>query len=47
MNNKQILEFIQYYEKITKWMMQVLPSKADLVINVNKNQEIKKLYLKE
>ena len=47
MDKKQILEFIQHYEKITKWMMQVLPSKANLTINVDKNQKIKKILFKK
>ena len=47
MDKKQILEFIQHYEKITKWMMKVLPSKANIIINVNKNQKIKKVLLKK
>jgi len=47
MKKRQIYEFIQYYEKITKWMMQVLPSKANLTINVDKNQKINKIYLKK
>jgi len=47
MNKKQILKFIQHYEKITKWMMKVLPSKANLTINVDKNQKIKKILFKK
>lgn len=47
MNKNQIFEFIQYYEKITKWMMQVLPSKANITINVDKNQKIKKILFKK
>ena len=47
MGKKQILEFIQHYEKITKWMMKVLPSKANLTINVDKNQKIKKILFKK
>jgi len=47
MDKNQIFEFIQHYEKITKWMMQVLPSKANLTINVDKNQKIKKILFKK
>ena len=47
MDRKQILEFILHYEKITKWMMKVLPSKANLTINVDKNQKIKKILFKK
>jgi hypothetical protein len=43
MNKKEITEFIQHYEKITKWMMKVLPIKADLTAYINTNQNIKKI----
>ena len=47
MDKKQIFEFIQHYEKITKWMMQVLPFKANITISVDKKQKIKKISLKK
>jgi len=47
MDKKQIFEFVQHYEKITKWMMQVLPSKANITISVDKKQKIKKISLKK
>ena len=43
MNKKDILQFIQHYEKITKWMMKTMPSQSDLCISVNKKQKIIKL----
>ena len=43
MNTKNISEFIKHYEKLTKWMMKVLPTKADLTVFVDKNQKIKKI----
>jgi len=39
----EMKEFIKYYEKITKWMMKLMPKKSNLVIFVNKNQKIKKI----
>ena len=45
MNKKDITEFIQHYEKITKWMMKVLPDKADVTVYVNNNQKIKKISI--
>ena len=32
MGKKEIAEFIEHYEKITKWMLKVLPIKADLTV---------------
>ena len=43
MSKDDIKIFIQYYEKITKWMMKVMPKKANLTIFVDINQKIKKL----
>ena len=40
MDKKEIAEFIQHYEKITKWMLKVLPIKADLTAYINTNQNI-------
>ena len=45
MDKKEIAEFIQHYEKITKWMMKVLPIKADLTAYINTNQNIKKISI--
>ena len=46
MNKKQVTEFIQYYEKITKWMIKKMPSISDLTIYVDGNQKIKKIKWK-
>ena len=45
MNKKQLDKFIQHYEKITKWMMKTMPAEADMLIKVNKNQMIKKIFM--
>lgn len=46
MDKKEILEFISYYEKITKWMMKKMPYMAELTIEVDTNQKIKKIKIK-
>ena len=43
MNKKELEYFISHYEKITKFMIRVLPKKADIVIKIDKNQRIKNL----
>ena len=45
MNKKGITEFIYHYEKITKWMMKVLPAKANVCVKIDKNQKIVKLKI--
>ena len=40
MSINEIKFFIQHFEKITKWMIKDLNKKANLVINVNKDQKI-------
>ena len=42
-NKKQLNDFIQHYEKITKWMIKTMPAEADMVIKINQNQMIKKI----
>ena len=43
MSYKEIENFIQYYEKITKWMFKETPKLADIVLYINKDQKISKL----
>tara|TARA_Y100000590_G_C15604064_1_gene971248 strand:+ start:71 stop:937 length:867 start_codon:yes stop_codon:yes gene_type:complete len=45
MNKYEIKNFIQHYEKITKWMMKTMPKFADINLNVDKNQKIKKISI--
>ena len=45
MEKIEIAEFIQHYEKITKWMMKVLPIKADLTVYIDTNQNITKISI--
>ena len=40
MSKKEVLKFVQYYEKITKWMLKKMPKNADLVLYINKKQQI-------
>ena len=40
MSEEDINNFILFYEKITKWMMKKTPSKASLIIKINKKQKI-------
>ena len=46
MNKVKLQEFIQHYEKLTKWMMLTMPNQADILINIDSNQKIKKLFFK-
>ena len=45
MNKNEIKNFILYYEKLTKWMIRILPQEANLTIFVDKNQRIKKISI--
>ncbi len=45
MNKNEIRNFIIYYEKLTKWMIKILPHKANLNILVDRNQRIKKISI--
>ncbi len=46
MNKAELKEFIQHYEKLTKWMMLTMPNQADILIKIDSNQKIKKLLFK-
>jgi len=43
MSKKEIANFIQHYEKITKWMTKKMPKKAKLILYINKEQKIMRL----
>ena len=45
MNRYQLKKFIEHYEKITKWMIKTMPSKANILIKVDINQKIKKINI--
>ena len=43
MNNKQIENFVMFYERITKHMLRTLPKKADAVISIDKRHKLKSM----
>ncbi len=43
MNNEQIKNFIMYYERITKHMLKILPTKSDIVISIDKSHRLKSI----
>ena len=43
MNDKQIKNFVMYYERITKHMLKTLPKKADTVISIDKKHRLKSI----
>ena len=43
MNDKQIENFVMYYERITKHMLKTLPKKADTVISIDKKHRLKSI----
>ena len=45
MDVQEIREFLQYYEKITKWMLKESKNNSDFLIFVNKNQKIYKTII--
>ena len=46
MNKTDLHKFIQHYEKLTKWMMKTMPAKVDMLIKIDNNQKIKKVFFK-
>ena len=43
MTDKQISNFIMYYERLTKHMLKVLPTTADAVISIDEKHRLKKI----
>ena len=43
MSDKQVSDFIMYYERITKHMLKILPKTADAVISIDKKHRLKSI----
>ena len=43
---KKLYQFIQYYEKLSKWMSLTCPNICNILITLDKNQKIKKIIYK-
>ena len=43
MTDKQINNFIMYYERLTKHMLKILPKTADTVINIDKKHRLQSI----
>jgi len=43
MSDKQVKNFIMYYERLTKNMLKILPKKANIVIDIDKNHRLKSI----
>jgi D-glycerate 3-kinase len=43
MNNKQVKNFVMYYERITKHMLKTLPKKAEVVISIDEKHRLKSI----
>ena len=43
MSEKQIENFIMYYERLTKHMLKTLPRKAHAVINIDKKHRLESI----
>ena len=43
MDDKQIQNFVMYYERITKHMLETLPKTADMVISIDEKHKLKSI----
>ena len=43
MTDKQIKNFVMYYERITKHMLKTLPKKANAVISIDNKHRLKSI----
>ena len=43
MSNKQVKNFIMFYERITRHMLKNFPKKANFIINLDKSHRLKSL----
>ena len=43
MTNKEVSNFIMFYERLTKHMLKTLPKKADTIINIDEKHRLKSI----
>ena len=43
MTDKQIKNFVMYYERLTKHMLKTLPKKANIVISIDEKHRLKSI----
>ena len=43
MNDKEISNFIMFYERLTKHMLKILPRTADTIISIDKKHRLKSI----
>ena len=46
MNKDEVINFVQYFQRLTIWMLDELPKKSDVVVEFNKSHIIKGIYYK-
>ena len=46
MSPDEITFFVQHYERLTRWMLEDLPSRADVIIELNNNHVMEKIVYK-
>ena len=46
MNPDEITFFVQHYERLTRWMLDDLPSRADVVIELDNNHIMERIVYK-
>ena len=46
MNKEEVINFVQYFQRLTIWMLDELPKISDVVVEFNKKHLIKRVYYK-
>jgi D-glycerate 3-kinase len=47
MDAQQIEQFVQHFERLTRWMLKEMPNRADLVLVINEAHRIKEIILNQ
>ncbi|MBT8036983.1 MAG: hypothetical protein KJO21_05515 [Verrucomicrobiae bacterium] len=42
MTDQQLARFIMHYERLTRWMFSEMPGRADIIIELNQNHQVKR-----
>ena len=46
MSDEEVIRFISHYERLTRWMWDVFPKRADILIQLEKNHVVKEMVIR-
>ena len=46
MSDEEVIRFISHYERLTRWMWELFPERADVLIQLKENHVVKEMVIR-